>query len=92
MASRSPRSIRLVKVSPRLRASIARSRGDVTVLAETADGASTRVRAGVRDARLSLVSEGEAVTATLRWDSERGGTADGQLATRLARGGASVPA
>ncbi|NPC57347.1 translocation/assembly module TamB domain-containing protein [Caenimonas soli] len=75
--------------TPRLRASLARSRGDVTVLAETADGASTRVRAGVRDARLSLVSEGEAVTATLRWDSERGGTADGQLATRLARGGAA---
>jgi len=75
--------------TPRLRASIARSRGDVTVLAESADGASTRVRAGVRDARLSLVSEGEAVTATLRWDSERGGTADGQLATRLARGGAA---
>jgi translocation and assembly module TamB len=75
--------------TPRLRASLARSRGDVTVLAETADGASTRVQAGVRDARLSLVSEGEAVTATLRWDSERGGTADGQLATRLARGGAA---
>jgi translocation and assembly module TamB len=43
----------------------------------------------VREARLSLVSEGEAVTASLRWDSERGGTADGQLATRLARGGAA---
>jgi translocation and assembly module TamB len=75
--------------TPRLRASLARSRGDVTVLAETAEGASTRVRAGVRDARLSLVSEGEAVTASLRWDSERGGTAEGQLGTRLARGGAA---
>jgi len=75
--------------TPRLRASLVRSRGDVTVLAETAQGASTRVRAGVREARLSLVSEGQAVTASLRWDSERGGTADGQLATRLARGGAA---
>ncbi len=74
--------------TPRLRASVARSRGDLMVLGEAADGASTRVGAGVRDARLSLVGEGEAVTASLRWDSERAGTADGQLATRLARGGA----
>ncbi len=73
--------------TPRLRASLARSSGDITVLAETAEGAAARVRAGVREARLSMVSEGEAVTATLRWDSERGGTADGQMATRLARGG-----
>jgi translocation and assembly module TamB len=75
--------------TPRIRASIARSRGDVTVLAETAEGKSTRVAAGVREARLAVSSEGEAVTATLRWDSERGGTADGQVATRLTRGGAS---
>jgi translocation and assembly module TamB len=75
--------------TPRLRASLARNRGDVTVLAETAEGSSARVRAGVRDARLSLTSEGEAVMLTLRWDSERGGTADGELATRLARGGAA---
>lgn len=75
--------------TPRLRASLARSKGDVTVLAETAEGASARVRAGVREARLALASEGDAVTATLHWDSERGGTADGRLATRLARGGAA---
>lgn len=74
---------------PRLRATLARSSGDVTVLAETAEGASARVRAGVREAQLSLVSEGEAVTLALKWDSERGGTADGQIATRLARGGAA---
>ncbi len=74
--------------TPRLRASVARSRGELMVLGETADGASTRVAAGVREARLSLVGEGEAMTASLRWDSERAGTADGQLATRLARGGA----
>jgi translocation and assembly module TamB len=75
--------------TPRLRASLARSRGDVTVLAESADGVPARVRAGVREARLSITSEGEAVTALLRWDSERGGTADGRLQTRLARGGAA---
>ena len=74
--------------TPRLRASVARSRGELMVLGEAADGASTRVAAGVREARLSLVGEGEALTASLRWDSERAGTADGQLATRLERGGA----
>jgi translocation and assembly module TamB len=47
------------------------------------------VRAGVRDARLTLTSEGEAVTLALKWDSERGGTANGRIATRLTRGGAA---
>ncbi len=75
--------------TPRLRASLTRSRGDVSVLAEAADGTSTRVRAGVREARVSLATEGEDVTVSLRWDSERGGTAEGRLATRLARGGAA---
>lgn len=69
----------------RLKANLARSSGDITVQAETAQGTSARVAAGVKEARLSLISEGEAVTLALRWDSERAGTADGQLRTRLAR-------
>jgi translocation and assembly module TamB len=73
----------------KLNASLARSRGDVTVLAETAEGASSRVPAGVRDARLTLVSQGEEVVLALRWDSERAGVAEGRLATRLAPGGAT---
>lgn len=68
----------------RLRAELARRSGDVSVLAETLDGAATRVQAGVREARVSLQSEGEAVTATLRWDSERAGSADAHVTTRLA--------
>ncbi|MFI5444451.1 translocation/assembly module TamB domain-containing protein [Polaromonas sp. UC242_47] len=72
----------------RLKASLARSRGDLTVQAETAQGVNTPVAAGVRDARLSLLSEGEAVTVVLRWDSERAGKADGILSTRLAKRGA----
>jgi translocation and assembly module TamB len=75
--------------SVRLNASLARSGGDITVLAETAEGASSRVAAGVRDARLTLASQGEQVTLTLRWDSERAGVADGKLVTRLAPGGAA---
>jgi translocation and assembly module TamB len=74
----------------RLKASLARSRGDLTVQADAAAGAATRVAAGVKEARLSLVSEGDALTLALRWDSERAGSADGQLRTRLARGDASA--
>lgn len=75
--------------TPQIRASLARTSGDVTVLAENAEGRSVRVPAGVREARITVESNGEAVTAALRWDSEHGGTADGRLATRLARGGAA---
>ncbi|WP_427913259.1 translocation/assembly module TamB domain-containing protein [Ramlibacter sp. MMS24-I3-19] len=77
----------------RLRAELARRSGDVSVLAETLDGAATRVQAGVREARVTVQSEGEAVTATLRWDSERAGTADARVTTHLAHdaGGWSWP-
>lgn len=74
----------------RLKASLARSSGDITVQAETGQGTSARVAAGVKEARLSLVSEGEAVALALRWDSERAGSADGQLRTRLARAPATA--
>jgi len=73
--------------SLRLNASLARSRGDITVLTETASGASSRVAAGVRDARLTLASQGDQVALTLRWASERAGTAEGRLTTRLSPGG-----
>jgi translocation and assembly module TamB len=73
----------------RLNASLARSRGDITVQADTLQGASSRVPAGVRDARVTLASQGEQVTLTLRWDSERAGVADGRLVTRLSPGGAA---
>lgn len=69
----------------RIKASLARASGDLTVQAETAQGAATRVAAGIREARLSIDSSGDALTAALRWDTERAGTADGQLRTRLAR-------
>lgn len=74
---------------PRVRASLVRSRGDVTVLAEGAGGASMRLPAGVREARISLESEGEAIRLALRWESERAGVAQGELASRLERGGAA---
>ncbi|RZJ26909.1 MAG: DUF490 domain-containing protein [Haliea sp.] len=73
----------------RLKASLARSSGDISVQGETAQGPATRVAAGVREARLTLDSNGDALTMALRWDSERAGTAEGQLTTRLVRSAAT---
>ncbi len=71
----------------RVDASLARSSGDITVLVENADGAATRVAAGVRQAKLSLQGRDGAVALALEWDSERAGTAGGSVQTRLVRGG-----
>ncbi|MDB5870458.1 MAG: hypothetical protein JWP96_2790, partial [Polaromonas sp.] len=71
--------------SLKIKASLARSSGDITVQAEGVQGNSARVAAGVKEARLSVETAGEALTLALRWDSERAGTADGQLRTKLAR-------
>ncbi len=68
-----------------LKASLARSSGDITVQAEGAQGNSARVAAGIRQARISLETAGDALSLALVWDSERAGTASGQLRTRLAR-------
>ena len=69
----------------RVQASLVRVRGDVNVLAESADGAAARVSAGVRDARLTLTSEGEQLVLSMLWDSERAGRVEGRVRTRLAR-------
>lgn len=69
----------------RVEATLARVRGDVNVLAESVDGAAARVTAGVREARLTLRSQGEQLVLGLLWDSERAGRAEGQLRTRLLR-------
>lgn len=69
----------------RVDASLVRVRGDVNVLAESVDGAAARVTAGVRDARLTVSSQGEQLLMTLLWDSERAGRAEGQVRTRLVR-------
>jgi translocation and assembly module TamB len=67
-----------------LNAQLVRSSGDLTLQAETTEGLPVRVAAGLRDARLSVRARGEALSAEWRWDSERAGTAEGQLRTRLA--------
>jgi len=68
-----------------LKASLARSSGDITVQAEGVQGNPARVAAGVKQARISLETAGDALSLALVWDSERAGTADGQLRTRLVR-------
>ena len=70
----------------RLDASLARVRGDVNVLSESIDGAAARVSAGVREARVSVSSQGGQLVFALLWDSERAGHAEGQIRTRLAHG------
>ena len=68
-----------------LKASLARSSGDITVQAEGVQGNTARVAAGIRQARISLETAGDALSLALVWDSERAGTASGQIRTRLAR-------
>jgi translocation and assembly module TamB len=73
----------------KLNAQLARSSGDLSVQAESADGLPARVAAGIRDARISLAvnstNEGAALNALLRWDSARAGSAEGELRTQLRR-------
>lgn len=72
----------------RARVSLVRRSGDIRVLAESLPGsldAGTAVDAGVRNARIDLAVDDLNVSAALRWDSERAGTAQADLGTRLAR-------
>ena len=69
----------------KLKASLARSSGDLTVQAEGVQGNPARVAAGIKQARISLETAGDGVTLALVWDSERAGSAQAQLRTRLAR-------
>lgn len=67
----------------RLRATLERSSGDLQLQAE--DASAPPLRAGLREARLQLNADGEQVSATLRWDSERAGQVQASASTRLQR-------
>lgn len=45
----------------------------------------TGMRARIKEARLSVQAQGSDITAQLQWDSERAGTIEGELRTRLAQ-------
>ena len=65
----------------RLSATLARTSGDLQLLTE--DATLGTVRAGVREARLTLTAVDETVSAQLQWASERAGQAQARLGTRL---------
>ncbi len=80
----------------RLRANLQRRSGDITLFGDdalapagtptqmaTQTASGSRISAGVREARVSLSSDGPAVVASLHWDSAQAGQADAQLSTRL---------
>lgn len=67
----------------RLRATLERTSGDLQLQADS--GAAGVLRAGVREARLMVTTEGDQLAASLRWDSERAGQAQANFSTRLAR-------
>lgn len=69
----------------RLQAELQRRSGDLNLHAETGQGLATRMDANVRDARLTLSAEGQALVLGWRWDSERAGQSDGQVRTELTR-------
>jgi translocation and assembly module TamB len=67
----------------RLRATLERTSGDLQL--QTEAGGADSLRAGVRDARIVVTTEGDQLAASLRWDSERAGQAQADFRTRLQR-------
>ncbi len=76
----------------RLKARLARASGDLVMQASSAEGISSKFSAGIRQAEMSVANDGDALRLALRWDSERAGSADGTLTTRLSRAARSLDA
>lgn len=65
-------------------AELARTRGDLVVTTKDTDtGVQSRIVAGVKDARVQLRSQGEAITLRVNWDTEQLGAINGELRSRL---------
>lgn len=80
---------------PRVSASLERRAGDLALqVFAGADGSvdDSRVLAGLREARLRVATDGRALRAQLRWDSERAGEASADLETALAPPDGTHPA
>jgi len=75
----------------KLKASLVRRSGDIVVQTEgNSEGNSGgAISAGVKDARVTLTVDGDALRASVRWDSERAGIAQGEVSTRISAGGAT---
>jgi translocation and assembly module TamB len=72
---------------PRLTAQLQRRSGDLSVQTDGAFDENTtstqRLQTGIKEARLSVTTQGANVQASLRWDSERLGQASADLGTTL---------
>jgi translocation and assembly module TamB len=72
---------------PRLSAQLQRRSGDLSVQTDGAFDENTtstqRLQTGIKDARLSVTTQGANVQASLRWDTERLGQASADLGTTL---------
>lgn len=66
-----------------LKATLERTRGDLHL--QTDDAPAGQLSAGIKEARLSLSANNEALSASLRWDSERAGQVQADLGSRLSR-------
>jgi translocation and assembly module TamB len=81
---------------PRLSAQLQRRSGDLLVQTNGAFEENTlstqRLQTGVKEARLSVSTQGTNVQASLRWDSERLGQASADLSTTLSPPNAEQPA
>jgi len=71
-----------------LRATLERSAGDVRIQAEA--GRSTALAAGLQDAWLQVNLDGEQVSGSLRWDSQRAGKALAAFGTQLKTGSSGL--
>lgn len=67
----------------RLEASLQRKSGDLSMVNE--DVAGGRIDAGVRQAEARLSTDGDKLSASLRWDSERAGEVQADFSTRVSR-------
>ena len=65
----------------RLRAHVERTAGDLQLLGES--DSSALLSAGLRVARLEVSNEGDQISASLRWDSERAGQVQASFGTRV---------
>ncbi len=72
----------------RLEAGLQRRSGDLRVQADTdvtGVAGGVQINAGVKEASLKITSDGNAVRAAVRWDSENAGVASADISTRLTR-------
>ncbi|MFZ4286271.1 translocation/assembly module TamB domain-containing protein [Variovorax sp. HJSM1_2] len=73
----------------RVRAQVQRTSGDIVLLGEDTSpgGAHPQIRAQIREARLTLTSDGPALRAALRWDTVNAGQVDATADTTLTQQG-----